>query len=69
MMSSTASERAAFTVHEFAARWAISKEMVYKLGREGKLTLSKIGVRTVITATEDRRFADSLSGPNSPAAA
>jgi hypothetical protein len=50
----------AYTIPEFSRMFKISRGMVYKLEKTGRLKFGKIGNRTIITITEARRFQRAL---------
>jgi Helix-turn-helix domain len=50
----------AFSVKQFATMFGLSRGMAYKLRDEGKLRITKIGARSVVTVAEARRFQASL---------
>ena len=50
-------ERAAYSLNDWCFRWNTSRPMAYKLAKAGKLKLSKIGNKTIVTAQADQEFA------------
>jgi Helix-turn-helix domain len=50
----------AFSVKQFATMFGLSRGMAYKLRDEGKLRITKIGARSVITVAEAKRFQRAL---------
>jgi hypothetical protein len=49
-----------FTVSEFAGLFRISRGMVYKEHKAGRIKFVKAGARTIITRTEARRYQTAL---------
>ena len=49
-----------YTVQEFSAAFKISRGMLYKLKKSGRLKISKIGTRSVVTRAEAQRFLRTL---------
>lgn len=56
----TTAERKGFSLDEWSDRWGICRQTAYNLRRDGKLTISKVGSRSIITAAEDERFESAL---------
>jgi hypothetical protein len=54
------SDLGAFSIKQFAAMFSLSHGMIYKLRNEGKLRIAKAGNKSIITATEARRFQSAL---------
>jgi hypothetical protein len=54
------SDLGAFSITKFAAMFSLSRGMIYKLRNEGKLRIAKAGNKSIITATEARRFQRAL---------
>lgn len=49
-------DRLAYPIDEACAQLAISRSSLYTLEREGRITFTKIGRRTVVRADELKRF-------------
>jgi excisionase family DNA binding protein len=52
-------ERLAYTVKEAAKVCGISRQMLYRIERDGKITFKKVGRRTFILRDELVRFLES----------
>ncbi len=52
------SQKIAYTVPEALAALGIGRTNLYKIAREGKLDLRKVGGRTLVTAASLRRLID-----------
>ena len=50
-----------FNIAEVAEQLRCSESMVFKLARQSKLELVKLGSRSVVTASELQRFVNSLT--------
>jgi hypothetical protein len=50
----------AFSIKRFGVMFSLSHGMIYKLRNEGKLRIAKAGNKSIITATEARRFQRAL---------
>ena len=50
----------AFTIPEFSLRYRMCRSVVYSEARAGRLKLSKVGSRTIITRTEAARYQQAL---------
>jgi len=55
------SERLAYPIEEAAEQLSISRSQLYALEKEGRITFTKIGRRSVVRADELRRFLESAS--------
>ncbi len=62
MADSPIIERQAYSVGEFAEMWSVSRGYLYKLRAQGKLTITKIGGRSVILREESDRFSKEIRG-------
>jgi hypothetical protein len=54
-------EKKAFSIEEFSNRWGWGRNTTYSLIAASKLKSVKIGARRVITADQEKEFADNLS--------
>jgi excisionase family DNA binding protein len=59
-MTTTASNRAAYSIAETLALTGLGRDKLYKVIREGKLTARKCGRRTVVLASDLQRFLEDL---------
>jgi excisionase family DNA binding protein len=55
-MATSPVERATLTIPEAARMLGVSKGSVYRLINEGRLHLTKIGARSLVTCAEVHRF-------------
>tara|TARA_R110000772_G_scaffold165646_1_gene277009 strand:- start:7729 stop:7947 length:219 start_codon:yes stop_codon:yes gene_type:complete len=53
-------EKQAFSIEEWRARWGFGRNFTYDLIASGKLKSTKIGRKRIITARQDREFADAI---------
>lgn len=53
-------EKQAFSIDEWRARWGFGRNFTYDLIAAGKLKSTKLGRKRIITAKQDREFAESL---------
>jgi hypothetical protein len=54
------SDLGGFSIKQFGVMFSLSNGMIYKLRNEGKLRIAKAGNKSIITATEARRFQSAL---------
>ncbi len=56
MDDSAPTERLAWTIKEFCAASRLGQTKVYELARQGKLRITKVGRRSIITDDDGRRL-------------